>query len=118
MTLVESPAPDPGETALHRAQPGAKAHRSTQPYVPVQRGFLYLVAVMDWTTRQDDDALVNTGADSTIIHPYDGYRRRVPFAELESVSRSALAAATPTALQMPFSFLKMALACANIVVRS
>jgi putative transposase len=28
-----------------------KSLRPTHPYIPVQRGFLYLVAIMDWATR-------------------------------------------------------------------
>lgn len=37
-----------------------------------------------WNIQGDVQFLVDTGADSTIIHPYDGLRLRVPFAELES----------------------------------
>src|SRR5947199_10295489 len=31
--------------------PGAKALRPTHPYIPIGRGFLYLVAIMDWASR-------------------------------------------------------------------
>ena len=37
-----------------------------------------------WNIQGEVDFLVDTGADSTIIHPYDGHRLRVPFPELES----------------------------------
>ena len=29
-----------------------KSLRPTHPYIPMRRGFLYLVAVMDWSTRR------------------------------------------------------------------
>jgi putative transposase len=32
--------------------PGVKFPRSTQPYIPMSRGFMYLVAVMDWHSRK------------------------------------------------------------------
>src|SRR5437588_4710626 len=31
--------------------PGVKALRPTHPYIPIGRGFLYLVAIMDWASR-------------------------------------------------------------------
>lgn len=72
-----------------------------------------------WNIQGEVDFLVDTGADSTIIHPYDGHRLRVPFAELESEILSVgIGGRHPIALKMPFSFSKMALACANIIVRS
>ncbi len=31
--------------------PGVKLSRSTQPYIPLARGFMYLVAIIDWWSR-------------------------------------------------------------------
>ena len=31
---------------------GVKFPRSTHPYIPMRRGFLYLVAIMDWHSRK------------------------------------------------------------------
>jgi len=32
-------------------RPEVKFLRPTHPYIPIGRGFLYLVAIMDWATR-------------------------------------------------------------------